>query len=123
SRATAACSPRWPERRSTPTRGSAACLLLRCGSRRGGDLDLVAVFHRAHRGKRTRDDLVAVFEAVEHFEELVAGDADLERLEHRAAVLHDEDAFELFLRLARLEIRGRSHAAGARLLLRIDRLA
>src|SRR4029453_18136245 len=74
--------------------------------RRLFDLDRRAVGELTNRAERPDDDAVALGQAAGDLEVLVARDAGLDRREHRFSVLHDEHAFELFPRLAGLELRG-----------------
>src|SRR5437588_10651054 len=82
----------------------------RCRARRRVDLHRSAVLQLAHRAEWTDDDLVARFEAGQHFEVLLTRDAGLHRQELRFVVLRDEDAFELLALLVRGKFRS-LHAA------------
>src|SRR4051794_33560502 len=62
-------------------------------------LDGVAVAHRADRVVRPGHHLVDRRQALQDFEELVTGDADLDRHEFHLAGAHDEHPFGFLARL------------------------
>src|SRR4030095_4540401 len=68
------------------------------------DLHLVAVGHASDRVERTCDHLVADLHTRQHFEVLVAGDADFDRQEFGPISAHNKDAFSFLARLSRLEL-------------------
>src|SRR5260221_10316687 len=79
-------------------------LLLARRARRGLDLDRRAVRQLAHGAERPDDDLVAFLRARQYFEVLLAGDARLDRREHRLVVLDDEHALEFLALLPWLQL-------------------
>src|SRR6187551_2662469 len=81
--------------------------------------DLFAVGERADVGKRSRDDLIAGLYPGDHLEVLLAGDANLDRSEHRPAVTNHEYAFGFFARMSRRRfVRRRNRRFDAATLLR-----
>ena len=65
----------------------------------------------AHRVERAGDHLVAGLQSEQHLEVALAGDADLDGLEHDAAVAEDEHAFRLLARLPGRRLRRRRGGA------------
>src|SRR5262245_46615446 len=73
----------------------ASALGARRRSRRwgGGGFHLVSIAETTYRGERAGDDFLTIFEAREHLEEFLAGDAGLDLREERAALFDEEHAF------------------------------
>src|SRR3989442_782920 len=96
------------------------------------DLHRVAVGELPHRVERPRDDAVTFAQAREHLEIAFAGDADLDRHEHRSPLADDEHPFCFLARLSGRRLGGRhagldrggatSAARGRRLVNEIARL-